>query len=47
MALIYSLSVDELAWRGLALNGLYFDRKFVRNVDGSADVEIKLNLPCR
>ena len=42
-----SLSVDELAWRGLALNNLNLDKAYFRHIESNADVEIKLNVARR
>lgn len=46
-ALTNSLSVDELAWRGLALNNLHFDKGYFRHIESDGDVEIKLNVVSR
>ena len=42
-----SLTADEMAWRGLALNGADVDKKYFRHIDNNAEVEIKLNMPKR
>ena len=46
-ALTASLSVDELAWRGMALDNLIFDKGYFRHIESNADVEIKLNIVSR
>ena len=42
-----NLSVDELAWRGIAICNLRHDKNYFRHNDSGADIEIKLDYPKR
>ena len=47
IALNHSLGSDDLAWRGITLNDLYWDKQYFRHLDSNSGIEIKLNVPQR
>lgn len=39
-----NLSADDLAWRGLAINNLKFDKTYFKHIESRGDIEFKLRL---